>query len=222
MHLLLVEDDEILADGISRALGQSHYDITQETDGLRALEQIQSGQYDGVILDLNLPTLHGTEILRRVRAQKNPIPVLILTAQDSVEDRVSGLDLGADDYITKPFALEELDARVRALLRRRQVSGQNTASIAKLTYDFAGRRAYAGRESIELSARETEILELLLKNTNRVVSKDRLLDHIGAWEKEIGLNAIEVYIHRLRKKLLPAGIEFHTIRGLGYVLREAR
>jgi len=218
MRLLIVEDDSVLADGLSRSLRAAGYAVDVVDDGERADTALTAQPYGLVILDLGLPRLGGLELLRRMRARNNNSPVLILTAADSVEQRVKGLDLGADDYMAKPFALTELEARVRALARRSFGSGQTLLRHGALTFDPVGRIAAILDQPLELSARELGLLETLLQRPGRLVSKDQLVDHLCEWGDEVTTNAIEVYVHRLRKKLEPGGIRIVTVRGLGYCL----
>lgn len=220
MRILIVEDDEILANGLIRAMHAAGYVSDHVADGEQALAMLLDGCYDLAILDLTLPRMDGLVVLRQVRAEKRTLPVIILTARDSVEDRVRGLDLGADDYLSKPFSLAELEARVRALLRR----GQGTAvmlSCGKLEFDSVGRRAVLASEPVELSARELAVLETLLFRQGKVVSKEQLVESLCAFGEEVSLNAIEVYVHRLRKKLQSGGVDIRTLRGLGYMMDKA-
>ncbi len=178
-----------------------------------------SQPYDLLILDLGLPKLPGIEVLKRLRSRKSAMPVLILTAQDGIEERVRGLDAGADDYLTKPFALPELEARVRALTRRG--TGQpRCIELGALTYDQADRVVKINGQLVELSAREIGLLEVLVLRVGRLVSKDQLVDHLCGWGEEVSSNAIEVYVHRLRKKLEDSGVRIVTVRGLGYCLEQ--
>jgi two-component system OmpR family response regulator len=170
-----------------------------------------------LILDLGLPKLSGLDLLKRVRGRNSAIPVLILTAMDGSGDRVKGLDLGADDYMVKPFDLAELEARVRALTRR-SAGTTPTIQCGALVYDQVGRVAQIAGQNIELSAREIGLLEVLLTRMGRLVSKDQLVDHLCGWGEEVSHNAIEVYVHRLRKKLEVGGVKIATVRGLGYCL----
>jgi two-component system, OmpR family, response regulator len=218
MRLLIVEDDTVLADGLSRSLRAAGYAVDVVEDGERADAALAAQPYGLVILDLGLPRMGGLEVLRRMRARNNNSPVLILTAADSVEQRVKGLDLGADDYMAKPFALTELEARVRALARRSFGSGQSLLRHGALTFDPIGRVAAIQDHPLDLSARELGLLETLLQRPGRLVSKDQLVDHLCEWGDEVTTNAIEVYVHRLRKKLEPGGIRIVTVRGLGYCL----
>jgi two-component system OmpR family response regulator len=164
--------------------------------------------------------MSGLEVLRRARARNNHTPILILTAADSVEQRVQGLDLGADDYMAKPFSLSELQARVRALTRRQGGFDQSLLQLGALSFDQVSRSAHVGGQLLELSAREVSVLEVLLSRAGRLVSKDQILDHLCEWGDEVSHNAIEVYMHRLRKKLAESGVMISTIRGLGYCLEK--
>jgi two-component system, OmpR family, response regulator len=218
MRILIAEDDPVLADGLSRSLRSSGYAVDVVTHGEDADAALAAQSFDLLILDLGLPRLPGLEVLRRARARNSKVPVLILTAADSVEQRVKGLDLGADDYMAKPFALSELEARVRALTRRALGANQSLLRHGPLTLDLAGRVASIGEAPLELSARELGLLEVLLQRAGRLVSKEQLVDHLCEWGEEVSNNAIEVYVHRLRKKLEPGGIRILTVRGLGYCL----
>jgi two-component system OmpR family response regulator len=217
MRILIAEDDSILADGLSRSLRQNGYAVDAVHDGASADTALSAQPFDLLILDIGLPKLSGLEVLRRMRARNSHMPVLILTAADSVEQRVKGLDLGADDYMAKPFALSELEARVRALTRRGAGGGPTVLRHGRLAFDQVGRVVTIDDQAIELSAREVSLLEVLLQRSGRMVSKKQLVDHLCEWGEEVSTNAIEVYVHRLRKKLEP-GVKIATVRGLGYCL----
>lgn len=219
MRVLIVEDDPLLQDSLQRAMRASGYAADQAMDGEAALRMMGGDCFDLVILDLGLPRLDGLSVLRHMRAEGCRSPVLILTARDGVEDRVRGLDLGADDYLTKPFSLAELEARARALLRRGKGSGPRI-SCGGLDYDTVERHALVDGVPLELSARELSVLEALLFRMGRVVSKEQLLESLYGHGEEASVNAIEVYVHRLRKKLEPAGVTIRTLRGLGYLLEK--
>lgn len=218
MRILIAEDDTILADGLSRSLRNAGYAVDCVFNGSEADTAITAQAYDLLILDLGLPKMSGFEVLKRLRSRSVALPVLILTAADSVDQRVRGLDLGADDFMAKPFALSELEARVRALVRRGMGSSSSQIRYGPLTYDQIGRIAYLNDEPVELSAREVGLLEVLLKRMGRLVSKEQIVDHLCEWGEEVSNNAIEVYMHRLRKKLEGGGVRIGTVRGLGYCL----
>lgn len=220
MKILIVEDDPVLADGLTRSLRQADFAVDCIYDGEQADHVLTTQNYDLVILDLGLPMLNGFEVLRRLRRRGATVPALVLTARDALEDRVKGLDLGADDYMTKPFDMPELEARVRALIRRGQSGGSSLLTHGPLTLDTGGRRAMLSGAPLDLSARELGVLEVLLLRCGRVVNKEQLAEQLYGWDDEVGSNAIEVYVHRLRKKLEPSGVSIRTIRGLGYMLEK--
>jgi two-component system OmpR family response regulator len=219
MRILIAEDDEVLADGLCHSMRQSGYAVDHVKDG-QAARLILGGEqpFDLVILDLGLPRLDGLSVLRSLRENNRQVPVIILTARDAEGDRVKGLDLGADDYMVKPFSLPELEARVRALIRRGQCGVNPVYSCGALTFDSVERRALIGATHLDLTTRELSVLEALMLRTGRVVSKEQLLERLYSYAEEASNNAIEVYIHRLRKKIEPAGVTIRTIRGLGYVI----
>ncbi|MDP3164594.1 MAG: response regulator transcription factor [Hydrogenophaga sp.] len=217
-HLLIVEDDELLRDGLSAQLMQAGHRIDTAADGQQALQLLQTVLFDGVVLDLGLPKVDGLTVLRTLRQRLSALPVLILTARDALEDRVQGLDLGADDYMVKPFELPELLARLRALLRRSQAATSAILSFGSLELDSANRQARANGQLIELGPREWTVMEYLLIHAPKPASKEKLLAALTGWDKEITPNAIEVYISRLRGKLEPHGVALRSIRGFGYRL----
>ena len=218
MRILVAEDDPTISHGLVRALRESGYATDEVQSGSAADSALATQLFDLVILDIGLPGLDGFQVLKRLRDSGNVTPVLILTALDGVEYRVKGLDLGADDYLAKPFSLRELDARVRALLRRAAGQAQSVIKHGRLRFDTAGRVALLGGSVIELSVREIGLLEIFLTRIGRVVSKEGIIDLLFEWGEDATPNAVEVYIHRLRKKLEPAGVEIRTVRGLGYCL----
>ena len=220
MRILIVEDDASLATGLTQMLQSEGYAADATTSGEHALLAAQQEKFDLVILDVGLPDIDGFEVLRRWRASGYRVPVLLLTARDRIEERVHGLDLGADDYIPKPFATPELTARVRALIRRSQAQTGPKIAHGPLTLDTVARRAYLNGEPIELAAREWAVLEVLLARVERIVSKDAIIQAVAGWGEELSPNAIEVYVSRLRAKLEPAGISIRTVRGFGYMLEE--
>jgi two-component system OmpR family response regulator len=220
VRILIAEDDQVLADGLLRSLRRSGYAVDYVSSGSEADAALLAHEFDLVILDLGLPRVHGLDVLRNLRGRSNATPVLILTAADSVEQRVKGLDLGADDYMAKPFSLQELEARVRALTRRGLGTASNVIKHGPLSFDTTGRVAYINDQMIDLSARELSLLEVLLQRAGRLVSKDQLVERLCEWGDEVSNNAIEVYVHRLRKKIEQGPIRIATVRGLGYCLEK--
>ena len=218
MRILLAEDDKILADGLCRSLRQSGYAVDHVSNGTDADAALAANAFDLLILDLGLPRMSGLDVLRRLRTRNTTTAVLILTAADTVEQRVRGLDLGADDFMSKPFALDELEARVRALVRRAMGTGSTQIRLGPLTYDQVGRTVLLDDQPLELSAREIGLLEILLQRSGRLVSKEQIVSHLCEWGEEVSHNAVEVYMHRLRRKLEGGGIRIATVRGLGYCL----
>ncbi|MFZ3221583.1 MAG: response regulator transcription factor [Rugosibacter sp.] len=220
MRILIIEDDPALADGLTRSLDQAGYAVDYAANGEQANHMLQDAIYDLAILDMGLPKMDGTEVLRRLRLRGGTTPILVLTARDGMEDRVQGLDLGADDYMTKPFNLIELEARVRALIRRGQLGANMNLVCGELVFDPAARRIHCGNVTLEISAREMSVLEVLLIRQGKVVNKEKIMAALSNWDSDLGENAIEVYIHRLRKKLEHSGVRIRTIRGLGYLLEK--
>ena len=218
MRILIAEDDPVLADGLLQSLRQDGYAVDWVKNGGEADAGLGANEFDLLILDIGLPRLSGFEVLKRLRARNSRLPVLMLTARDGVDDRVRGLDLGADDYLAKPFELAELKARVRALTRRGMSGAPTLIRHGRLSFDQVGRVADLDGERVELSARELSLLELLLQPPGRLVRKDQLVEHLCEWGEEVSTNAIEVYVHRLRRKLEPGGVRISTVRGVGYCL----
>jgi two-component system, OmpR family, response regulator len=218
MKILVVEDDAVLAAALTRALGQAAYAVDLVEDGEAANRALGANTYDLVVLDIALPGLDGMSVLRRLRDRRSHVPVLILTARDTLEDRVTGLDLGADDYMTKPFDLPEFEARVRALIRRGHYNAGTSMTHGLLRFDTAARRLFHEDQPVDLSVRELAVIELLLSRQGRVVSKEQMIDHMFGFGDDVGSNAIEVYVHRVRKKLEPFGVDIRTVRGMGYLL----
>lgn len=220
MRILLVEDDHLLADGLARTLRKSGYLVEVAGDGRTADHWLTTESFDLTVLDLGLPGLDGSEVLQRLRQRKQRTPVLILSARMAMEERVRLLDLGADDYMVKPVALVELEARVRALIRRGQGTPETIVTLGRLQLDTVGKRAWLAGNALELTAREWAALEFLAGRVNRIVSKEQILQALYRWDDEITSNAIEKFISRLRTKLEPAGINIRTVRGLGYFLEK--
>ncbi len=225
MRLLIVEDDAPLASGLRRILEAEGHAVDVTSRGEQAVLAASQERFDLVILDIGLPQMDGFEVLRRLRAAPAaaaaaPPPVLVLTARDAVDDRVRGLDLGADDYMVKPFAMPELTARVRALLRRSQAHGGPRIVHGPLVLDTVARRAFLKNEPLELAAREWAVLEVLLGRVEKIVSKEAIIQAVAGWGDELSPNAIEVYVSRLRAKLEPSGVRIRTVRGFGYMLEE--
>jgi len=219
----MVEDDRELGNAVAASLTGDGYAIDWLSDGVTASAALATATYDLILLDLGLPRMGGLAVLREVRARTDTmksVPVLIMTAMDSVQDRVDGLDAGADDYLVKPFSLDELHARVRALIRRRHAVTSNTITHGSLSFDLQAHQARVGDQTLELSAREAAILEVLLLRSGRAVSKEQLMESLFTWDRDITLNAIEVYVHRLRKKLEAAQVQVRTFRGLGYCIEK--
>jgi len=220
VRILLVEDDEMLAEAVSRALTQSAHAVDVARTGEAADRALATSQYDLVLLDIGLPQLDGFEVLKRLRQRRSAVPVLILTVRDLPEDRVTGLDLGADDYLTKPFHLGELEARVRALIRRSHASSSSGLIHGRLRLDMAGRRLYCDDQPLDLSARELAVIELLLLKEGKVVTKQQIVDHLYGWDDASTSNAVEVFVYRLRKKLEVSGVDIRTVRGMGYLIEK--
>lgn len=220
MHVLLVEDDAVLADGIARNLTGNGMTVDVLFNGQEVCRKTQATQFSAIVLDIGLPGIDGFEVVRRLRQNGNTLPVLLLTARDAISDRVHGLEVGADDYLVKPFAAAELVARIRALVRRSKPFATDV-TLGALALDTFGRRARLGERFIDLSVREWAVLEYLLQQTGRVVSKQQIISAILPWGEDLTDNAVEVYISRLRAKIADGGVSIRTIRGFGYLLEAA-
>ena len=218
MRILVVEDDVLLADGLTRSLRDAGHAVDWVDSGERALLALGAERFELVVLDIGLPGMDGLELLRRVRDGERYVPVILVTARDAVSDRVKGLDLGADDYLVKPFAVEELEARVRVLMRRVSGGRAPRVTLGPLVLDLAARTASAAGNAIDLTGREWSILELLAVQPGVAFSKDRIIQSLSTWDDSLSPNAIEVYVSRLRAKLEPYGVDIRTVRGFGYRL----
>jgi len=216
VRILVAEDDGLLGDAITEHLRHGGHAVDWVRDGIAADAALRSQSFQLVVLDLGLPRMSGREVLARLRARATSTPVLIITAADAIPDRVAGLDAGADDYLVKPFELAELEARVRALIRRSHGHDRNVLVHGPLAFDSVARAATVGGDALDLSARELAMLELLLLRSGRVISKEQFVEHLCGFDDDVTANAIEVYVHRLRRKLDPVGIHVQTVRGLGY------
>ena len=222
MRILIVEDEPQLNQLLVKQLQAAHYSVDSCLSGTDALDYLPGAEYDAIVLDIMLPGVDGIGILKHLRGKGDRTPVLLLTARDSIEDRVKGLDAGADDYLVKPFSFDELLARLRVMMRRASESVSDVFTIADLTVDCAAHTVHRGGKAITLSSREFAILEYLVRNRGRILSRDKISRHVWNYEYEGGSNVVDVYIRYLRKKL-DEGFSpklIHTIRGAGYVLRE--
>ncbi|SMQ68656.1 two-component system, OmpR family, response regulator [Devosia lucknowensis] len=221
MRILVVEDNLTLASGIERLLKQSGYAVDCVHDGLSAEAVVSTEAFDVVILDLNLPELDGLSVLRSIRDRKLDSAVLILTAKDAPADRIRGLDLGADDYLTKPFDVGELEARVRALIRRKSGARSPLVSFGALTFDLNARTLTSEQGIVDVPARELSVLELLFSRSGKVVHKHVIIESLSAFDDDLTPNAVEQYVSRLRRKLIPYDVTINTARGIGYYLSKA-
>mgnify|MGYP001233741324 FL=1 len=219
MRILLVEDDEALGEGIRVALKHEHYTVDWAHDGASALHALTHEDFGLAILDLGLPRMDGLEVLRRLRAAANPIPVLVLTARDATADRIAGLDAGADDYLVKPFDVDELKARIRALLRRSVSRAQPVLNYRDVSLDPVAQQVSYRGQPVVLQRKEFLLLHELLAQPGRLLTRDRLQQVLYGWDEEAESNALEVHIHHLRKKLFPELIR--TVRGVGYLVDKA-
>ena len=220
MRILVVEDDEKIASFVVKGLKQSGFAVDHASDGDLALSLLRTTSFDAAIVDIMLPKLDGLSLVQRLRADNSRLPVLFLSAKAGVEDRVRGLQAGGDDYVVKPFAFSELLARVQALIRRSTQVGEPTRlTVGDITMDLATREVRRGTELLELQPREFSLLEYLMRNAGRTVTKTMILEHVYDYSFDPQTNVIDVLVHRLRAKLDPDHERLHTIRGVGYVLR---
>lgn len=223
MRILIAEDEPDLRSVIAKTLEKNHYSVDACPDGREALDFLEMAEYDAVVLDIMMPKTDGLTVLKTMRRQGKHTPVILLTARDSIQDRVTGLDAGADDYLVKPFAMDELLARLRVVLRREAASQDNCYRIANLTVDSNRRAVYRDDLEITLSSKEFSILEYMIRNKGIVLSRDKIEQHIWNYDYAGGSNVVDVYIRYLRKKI-DENFEpklIHTIRGAGYVLKES-
>lgn len=218
MRVLVIEDDATLGHALQEFLAGQGYAVDWLKDGEHVAGAVSAQAYDLLLLDLNLPGISGLEVLTRLRREGHQVPVLILTARDTVEDRVSGLDAGADDYVTKPFELVELAARVRAFARRRTGQVQPQLEVGPLVFDTVSREVRAAGRRLALSMRELSVLEMLMARAGRVITKRQIVSSLSAWDADFSENAVEVYVYRLRKRLEGSGASIQTVRGFGYLL----
>ncbi|MCM5571124.1 response regulator transcription factor [Burkholderiaceae bacterium FT117] len=221
MRVLIAEDDPLLADGLTRTFNGHGHVADAVGDGRRADDLLRRDTFDLLVLDVNLPGIDGFEVARRARARGMAIPILMLTARDAVQDRVHGLNVGADDYLQKPFDKEELLARANALVRRSRAQRADTIVHGPLVMDLAARRCFVDGDPLDLPPREWLLLEYLLRNVERVVTKDQIVAAVCRWDEDMSGNAIEVYVSRLRAKLEPHDVRIRTVRGFGYMLQAA-
>ncbi len=222
MRILVAEDDKAIAAGLCAALRQSRHAVDHVEDGPSAQTAMRDVPYDLVVLDLGLLRLDGAEVLRQARQRGNRVPVLVITARGDVQERVHVLDLGADDYLVKPFPLAEFEARVRALLRRYTAHGASELKFGRLCIDLPGHRARVDGRFLELTAREFGLLEVLATHAERVTSRTQMIESLCNWDQDLSDNGLDIAIFRLRRKLEGSGTQVRTIRGLGYLLEEIK
>lgn len=218
MQVLLVEDDALLADGVSHFLRASSFSVVCVDSAEAAAALLAKDDFDLLLLDIGLPGMDGITFLQQLRATHHDLIVMVLTARDALNEKVRGLNLGADDYLSKPFASEELLARIQALCRRRDKPVRQRRVHGPLILDQSSHRAWLAGVSLDLPLREWTVLDLLLDNVERVVSKERIVRRLCDWDQELSSNTIEIYVSRLRSKLSPSGIDIRTVRGIGYML----
>ena len=221
MRLLLIEDDRPLAEGLAETLRLGGYSVDWMDSGSAGDHALGIESFDGVILDLNLPGRDGFDVLQRMRSRGDATPVLILSARDETSDRVRGLDLGADDYLSKPFEPSELEARLRAMIRRSHGIASNQLAVGSLLLDTVTRRASVAGQALDLTPREFALLEMLATRHGQVVSRAQIVSSLCAWDEDISSNALDIHIHRLRRKLEGSALALRTLRGFGYLLETA-
>lgn len=222
MKILLIEDDAVLVDGLTHTLNGSGYEVTAATSGRYAEQLLTAHDFDLIVLDLGLPDMDGLELLRKFRQRKLPLPIMILTARDSVNDRITGIEQGADDYMSKPFELKELEARIHALIRRCYGGFNDDITFGRLHLDPRNHRLSVDGQPLTLAAREYGVLEIMMLQAGKVVSKDRIAQRLSADDGALSDNAVEIHVHRLRKRLEPYGLAIRTVRGLGYLLEATK
>jgi len=220
MRIAVIEDNRMLADAIGKSLGDDGHGVDMLHDGDEADRFLAHETVDAVVLDINLPGLSGLEVLGGMRRRGDTTPVILLTARGETKDRIRGLDSGADDYLVKPFDMEELGARLRALLRRRGAEQANTVAVADLALDRTARRLFSRGEPLELPRRELALVELFLLRLDQVISKEQILDHLYGGGSDVDATTVELYVHRIRKRLAGTGVAIKTVRGLGYYMEK--
>lgn len=222
MRILLVEDNEDLGEAIEKRLRNSGHSVEWVRDGADVVAATEADSFDAVALDLMLPNRDGIGLIAELRRRKFNAPILVITARSEIDDKVGLLDLGADDYLVKPFDLRELEARLRVLLRRTGGQASSTVSLGNLELDLAGLNASIDGKALELGRREFRLLEILAAHAGKVVAKERLMNQLFNFDEAVSINALELHISRLRKKLEPSDVEIGTVRGVGYLMRVAR
>ncbi|MFA6209813.1 MAG: response regulator [Candidatus Obscuribacterales bacterium] len=220
MRILVAEDDQLMQGALRLGLENSGYAVDVIDNGSAAASALIDVDYDLLLLDLGLPGLDGTEVLRQVRKSGRSLPIIVITARDTIEDKIEGLDLGANDYITKPFDFRELDARIRAFLRKDTFGNKMEIVHGPIRFVTTSREVFINDVAAELTPREVAVLELLLQKVGRMVRKRQMVEHVGSWDEEPSDNAMEIVVHRLRRKLEASGIKISTVRGFGYMLDE--
>ena len=220
MRLLLAEDDEELSEALAAVLRHNNYSVDAVYDGQEALDYLEGQEYDGVILDIMMPKKSGIEVLKTIRAQKNQVPVLLLTAKTQVDDRVEGLDAGADDYLGKPFAMKELLARIRAMTRRREGTPDNVLTFGNLSLNRATYELSVGEEKVRMANKDFQMMEMLMANPGQILSTERFMEKIWGYDSETEIGVVWVYVSNLRKRLaqLGANVEIKALRNQGYSL----